>query len=239
MYISSFIDKHCDYVGLMNVLKRDEFLENDTLRELVIIKGLYESYYDGNFNRDSVVKMLEQIKEGSKVPEHKAITQNILISFSKLRPGEKAPFFELPDKTGLTHSLDELRYKKYVYVVFFNTTCTACLQQIKVFSSFKKKYGKQIEFVGICEDKEMKTFKDFCSKNPKYDWLLLFDNSGSKLKSAYEINSLPTYFLIDFEGAFVQVPADGPEEFIDRTFNDITKPKATKVKVGDKNNNKY
>jgi peroxiredoxin len=234
--ISYLINKHCSIDGVMNILKKDAFLENDTLRELVLIKGLYESYYDGAFAKDSIVKMLEQLNKMSLLPEHKLITQNILNSFSKLRPGLQAAFFELPDKTGITHSLDELRSKKYVYIVFFQTTCTACLQQMKVISSFKKKYGKQIEFVGICEDAKMKTFKEFCIKNPQYDWQLLFDNTGNSLKTNYELRSYPTYFLINPDGKFVQVPADGPEDYIDRTFSDITKPVTKKTKVGDKKN---
>jgi len=235
--IESLIDKHCSVDGVMNVLQKDTFLENDTIRELVLIKGLYESYYDGTFIGDSVVKMLGQIKERSQVSEHRLITQNILNSLSKLRPGVQAPFFELPDKTGRTHSIDELRTKKYLYIVFFQIGSTACLQQIKVISSFKKTYGKQIEFVGICEDKNMKEFKEFCNKNPQYDWLLLYDHTGSKLKKNYEITSFPTYFLIDPQGKFIQVPADGPEEYIDRTFNDLTtKSTPKKTKVGDKKN---
>lgn len=235
--ITSLIDKHCSVDGVMNVLQKDAFLENDTIRELVLIKGLYESYYDGSFIGDSIVKMLGELKDSSRVPEHRTIAQNMVNSFSKLRPGVQAPFFELPDKTGRTHSIDELRTKKYLYIVFFQIGSTACIQQMKVISSFKKVYGKQIEFVGICEDKKMKEFKEFCNKNPQYDWLLLYDHTGSKLKTNYEITSFPTYFLIDPQGKFVQVPADGPEEYIDRTFNDLTtKSTPKRTKVGDKKN---
>ncbi len=100
----------------------------------------------------------------------------------------------------------------------------------------KKKYGKHVEFVGICEDKEMNDFKAFSLKNPQYNWLLLYDNTGTRLKKEYEISSFPTYFLIDPQGKFVQAPADGPEEYIDRLFYDMTKPKARKINVGDKKN---
>jgi len=234
--IANLIDKQCSVDGVMNVLKKDVFLENDTIRELVLIKGLYESYYEGAFKKDSIVKMLDNIRKISTIPEHKLITQNILNSFSKLRAGVQSLYFELPDKTGLTHSIDELRTNKYLYIIFFKTDNTACLQQMKVISSFKKKYGKQIEFVGIGEDKDLKAFKEFCDKNPQYDWLLLYDNTGIKLKTNYEIKSFPTYFLIDPEGIFIQAPADGPEEYIERTFLDLTKPVSKKTKVGSKKN---
>lgn len=223
--------------GTLAVLKTDDFLKNDTICELVLIKGLYESYYDGTFNRGSIVAILEQIIVESKIAEHQRIAKNILNSFSKLHAGANAPFFQLPDKTGRTNSLDELRTKKYVYILFFDANCNSCLQQMKVIPSLKKKYGARIEFVSISVDKNLSDFKKFCLQNPKFDWLLLYDNSGVELKNKYEIKSLPAYFLINPEGKFVQAPAEGPDGDIDRLFYDITKPKAKRHNIGDKTNN--
>ncbi len=230
------INDRASFNGALMVLKTDKFLQNDTIRELVLIKGLYECYYDGSFKRGSVVVVLEQIIVESKIAQHQRIAQNILNSFSKLHAGAIAPYFELPDKTGLTHSLDELRSKKYVYILFFDANCTSCLQQMKVIPSLKKEYGARIEFVSISVDKTNVDFKKFCLKNPKYDWLLLYDNSGTQLKKNYEIKSLPTYFLINPEGKFVQAPAESPDGDIDRVLYDITKPKGKRHKVGDKTN---
>jgi peroxiredoxin len=179
---------------------------------------------------------LEQIKDESSVIENKQIAENILNSFSKLKSGALAPSFELPDKTGLTHSLDELRSKKFIYILFFDQQCTTCLQQMKMILSLKKQYGTHIEFVGISIDKTNAEFKNFCLRNPEYNWLFLFDNSGTQLKNNYEIKSLPAYFLIDMEGKFVQAPAESPDGNIVRTFYDITKPKSKKHNVGDKSN---
>ncbi|MDO9187348.1 MAG: TlpA disulfide reductase family protein [Bacteroidia bacterium] len=223
--------------GTLAVLKTDGFLKNDTICELVLIKGLYESYYDGTFNRGSIVAILDQIIVESKIPEHQRIAKNIINSFSKLHAGAIAPYFELPDKAGRTHSLDQLRSKKYVYILFFDANCNSCLQQMKVLPSLKKKYGARIEFVSISVDKNISDFKKFCLQNPKFDWLLLYDNSGVELKNKYEIKSLPAYFLIDPEGKFVQAPAEGPDGDIDRLFYDITKPKAKRHNIGDKTNN--
>ena len=230
------INDRGSFSGALVVLKTDDFLQNDTIRELVLIKGLYESYYDGTFKRGSIIAILEQIIVESKIAEHKRIAQNILNSFSKLHAGAMAPHFELPDKTGLTHNLDELRSKKYVYLLFFDANCTSCLQQMKVIPSLKKQYGARIEFVSISVDKTNTDFKNFCLKNPKYDWLFLYDNSGTQLKRQYEIKSLPACFLINPDGKFVQAPAESPDGDIDRVLYDITKPKGKRPGVGDRRN---
>ena len=230
------INDRGSFQGAKEVLMRDPYLKNDTVRELVLIKGLYEAYYDGSFKRESVVAMLQQASAESKIQEHKRISQNILNSFSKLKAGGIAPYFELPDKTGLTHSLDELRNKKYVYLMFFDKDCSSCLQQMKVIPALKKQYGAEITFVSISTDKTNSELKNFSAKNPKYDWLFLYDNSETKLKNDYEIKLLPAYFLINPDGKFIQVPAESPDEDIDRAFYDITKPKGSTHHVGDKRN---
>lgn len=230
------INTRISFSGLMNVLKLDDYLKNDTIRELVLIKGLYESYYDGSFKKSKIINMLDQVVAEAQVPEHKRIAQNILNSFSRLQVGQAAPYFELPDKTGRTHNLDEFKTKKYIYLMFFDANCTSCLQQMKVIPSLRKQYGAKIEFVSISADKATAELAAFCAKNPKYDWLFLYDNSGSQLKANYEIKSLPAYFLISPEGKFIQVPAESPEGDIERAFYDITKPKGKRVNVGDKRN---
>jgi peroxiredoxin len=230
------INDRGSFSGTMELLKRDAFLQNDTLRELVLIKGLYEAYYDNSFKRPSVVAILQQIVQETTIEEHKRIAQNILNSFSNLKAGTSAPYFELPDKTGLTHSLDELRTKKYVYLMFYDVNCSACQQQMKIIPSLIKMYGERITFVSVSADKTNADLKNFQSKNLKYNWLFLYDNTQGKLKKDYEIKALPSYFLIDPEGKFIQVPAESPEEDIDRIFYDIVKPKAKSHGIGDKKN---
>lgn len=120
--------------------------------------------------------------------------------------------------------------------MFYDANCSSCQQQMKIIPSLIKKYGDRITFVSISTDKTNADLKNFQTKNPKYTWLFLYDNSLGKLKSDYEIKSLPTYFLIDSDGRFIQVPADSPDEDIDRAFYDITKPKAKTHGIGDKKN---
>ena len=69
---------------------------------------------------------------------------------------------------------------------------------------------------------------------PKYDWLFVYDNSKGQLRTNYEIKAIPSYFLINPEGKFVQIPAESPEGDIDRAFYDIVKPKIKLHNVGSK-----
>jgi len=200
------------------------------------MKGLYESYYDGSFKKTGIAAILKQLSSDSKIEEHRRIAQNMLSSFSKLQKGVMAPYFELPDRTGLTHSLDELRAKKYVYVMFYDPNSSASLEQMKVIPSLKKVYGGKIEFVSISTDKSNTELQAFLAKNPKYDWTFLYDNTNGDLKKKYEILALPAYFLIGMDGKFLQVPAESPATDIEQVFYDLTKVKNKLHGVGNKQN---
>ena len=121
--------------------------------------------------------------------------------------------------------------------MFFDVSCSACMQQMKVLPSLKKQYGTQIEFVSVSLDLSKGDFKNFCINNPKFDWLFLHDNVAAQMRKKYEIKSLPAYFLINPLGNFMQVPAESPVGDIDRIFYDITKPKWKKHNIGSKKNN--
>jgi peroxiredoxin len=230
------IDNRGSFSAAVNALKRDIFIKNDTIAELVLLKGLYEGYYDGTFKKDGIMGILQQVISESNIVKHQQIAQNILNSFSKLKKGSIAPFFELPDKMGVTHNLDELRAKKYVYLMFFDEKSTASMEQMKVIPSLKKVYGERIEFVCISSDKTNLELKNFQAKYPKYDWLFLYDDTADKIKKQYEVLSLPFYFLIGMDGKFVRAPADSPEEDIEQLFFDLTKIKNKLHNIGSKEN---
>jgi peroxiredoxin len=232
------MNDRASYPAAVNALRRAGDIPNDTIAELVLLKGLYETYYDGSFKKSAIKAILQQMAAESRIAEHQKIAQNILSSFSPLQKGTMAPAFELPDKTGQTHSLDELRTKKFVYIMFFDDDCSACMEQMKVIPALKKTYGEQITFTGISTDKTNTELKNFQLKNPKYDWLFLYDNTGAQLKKNYEIVSLPAYFLVGPDGKFIQVPANSPDEDIEQTFYDLTKVKSKLHGVGNKQNQK-
>lgn len=230
------INNRGSYPAAVAALRRNIYIPNDTIAELVLLKGLYESYYDGSFKKNGITAILRQISSDSRIAEHRHIAQDMLNSFSKLQKGVMAPFFELPDKGGVTHSLDELRAKKYVYVMFYDAGCSACLDQMKVIPSLEKVYGAKVEFVSISTDRTNAALQEFLAKNPKYNWTFLYDNSNGKLKKDYEISALPAYFLIGMDGKFIQVPAESPDEDIEQVLYDLTKAKSRLHGVGNKKN---
>lgn len=207
-------------------------LKSDSLRELVLLKGLPDFYYMPDFNRDNVIVILEQLKQKTKSEEHKKIASNILSSFKKLEPGKPAPDFTLKDKNGKEVSLSDFK-GKYVYLDFWATWCGPCLQEMKVVPELHKAYGNKIVFISISIDDDIEKMKTFLEKNPKYEWIFLYTGK-SKLKDEYEIRTVPSYFLIGPDGNFVESPAERPSAGIEGKFIKITRPPKKNIKIGEK-----
>lgn len=221
------INERASYDGLMGIMAIDKLLHNDTLRELAMLKGLWELYYTPGFDKDNILKIIGFVASKGKISEHQKIANNILILLKKGSPGTKAPDFQLPDKNGKIISLADFK-GKFVYLDFWASWCTPCLQEMKLIVDLKKKFGNKISFICISMDKDIEMMKKFLVKNPNYDWTFLHIDDETNIEQ-YGVKTVPTYFLISPEGNFVESPAKKPSENIEKTFYNLSKAKEKKL----------
>lgn len=221
------------YPELLSNLKKDTLLKNERLRELVLMKGLYENYYTKLFNQKAIDTIFSQIATGSPYPEHRQIANNILLKTSKLAPGKPAPDFKLLDVRGKETSLSDFK-GKYVYLNFWATWCVPCLQEMRVMESLHQKYGDKVVFLSVSIDKNQAMMDDYLAKHKEYGWVFLHYGHNKKIKEIYDISNIPAYFLIDPDGKFLQSPADSPINYIELTIAKLLQAPDKKIRVGDK-----
>lgn len=102
---------------MKNQFKEDKSITNDTLRELLILKGLLDFYYSPDFDKKQVQSVIEQLYRETKYSENKAIAFHMLQIINQLQPGAPAPDFTAIDKIGNTVNLSN--YKgKHIYLNF-------------------------------------------------------------------------------------------------------------------------
>ena len=213
------VNTTANHDACMRILGGDKLLENDTLRELVFLKGLSEIYYNPAYKRANVLKLIDHIASNSLIQAHRTIASNVLRTFSALQPGSMAPNFTVSDRKGKAHSLSD--YKgKYLYLMFWTSNSTASMQEMKLLPALKRKYGDKITFITISEFQDSLAEKQFM-KTPRYDWTFLHTIEGQTLKDSYEIKSYPAYYLINPQGKFVQVPALSPVQSIESSLYEI------------------
>lgn len=218
--IYNSINAFADYKDLWQQFKSDKMIKSDSLRELIILKGLSEFYYSPDFNQQAVLSLVEQFNRDTKIARHRQMSHNLLQHIYQLQPGAEAGNFSAVDKTG--HMVSLAGFKgKFVYLSFFSGKSLNSLREMPKIADLKKKYGDKVAFVSICLDDSLHTYQDYLKANPKFDWPILFNNSNinkMNAKSLYNIKGVPAFFFINPQGQLVQSPAPAPSEGIEYKF---------------------
>ncbi|WP_317897017.1 TlpA family protein disulfide reductase [Aurantibacillus circumpalustris] len=228
------INVKADYSSLLDFVRQDKFLQSDSLRELVILKNLWNFYYSNDFQPEAVENIVTQLQLQTKIKEHKAIASTMLAFFNKMQVGSAAPGFSARNKDNTVSSFSA--YKgRWVYLNFFSTNNVESLKEMPKIASLKKKFGDKIVFLSICLDDSVNTYKNYLRMNPKFDWPIWFSNDKSFTKTAkenYYVTGNEAYFLINNSGYLAQSPALSPSQGIEFNLNIIFKVRQQNTKTG-------
>ena len=130
-----------------------------------------------------------------------------------LKNGDMSPFFSYESIDGKTVSLSDFK-GKYVYIDVWATWCAPCISQVPYLKALEKRFhSKNIVFVSISVDKEdvKGKWKQMVADKALGGVQLFADNSfDSDFMTAYAINSIPRFILIDPQGKIVDLEAPRP-----------------------------
>lgn len=193
---------------------RSTFAEINKIESEYIKNQLLNSFrYGFSPNRADLDVFYSLLMETSTDAEYK---EKITEKYEKIRvltPGNESPEFAYPDRNGDVISLDDLK-GNYVYVDVWATWCGPCKREIPYLKELTKEYeGKDIKFVSISidevkdknkwlammDEKEMEGVQLFADK----DW-------SSDFVTAYAIEGIPRFILIDKEGNIVSADVERP-----------------------------
>ena len=223
--IETNISQKRNYSAVMaDILKADSLFKNDTLRELLLLKGLNEFYYMPKINKRNVLSLLSFIERSGKGKENKKIAHNTIYLLTKMAEGTKAPAFSLTDLNKKTVSLSDFK-GKYVYLDFWASWCMPCLQEMKLKQNLKDKYSSDIAFVSISIDKNYKAYKSYLDKNKNLNSVFLYGGNADSLRELFNVKAIPAFYLIDKDGDLLKSPAKKPSENIEELFQQLSKEK--------------
>lgn len=229
--IFNSINSFADYNDLRNQFNSDKTITNDTIKELIILKGLIDFYYSPDFDKRQVQSVIEQLYRSTPSVQNKKIAFNLLQTIYQLQPGAPAPDFTANDKAGLKVNLSY--YKgKYIYLNFFSTESDISLKEMQKITDLKKKFNDKVTFISVCINDSVKPYKQYLKSNPKQDWVILHQAANSTARQAYNITSLSGYFFINQQLQLVQSPALTPSEGIEYKFHALFRPKRKNTITG-------
>jgi thiol-disulfide isomerase/thioredoxin len=207
------INSKSSLIELKATLAQDNVLINDTLKEMVILKGIHDGFYEMEFSRGGLLKILDSLTLSTKIDLHKKIGQDIRFKVTKLLVGFKPPAFQLYDKNNQLKSLDNFK-GSYVYINFCTTQNYACLKELEQLKRIQEKYGKYVTIVSISLDESLDDMRNYVNRKG-YKWTFLHYGNQPDIIKEYDLRALPTYYLLDREGKLVWSPAPTPTENFD------------------------
>lgn len=155
---------------------------------------------------------------------HAQETEDLDVKYTKglLSEGTMAPDFAIRDpKTGKeTFRLSAMRPQKvdgkalpgvWTLIDFWASWCSDCRREMPVVKEINDKFFNRLQVVGVSFDTETAKMRAYCKEN-RVDWLQYCEGvkwKDTKISKQYNIQWLPTMYLIDPEGkvAFTTVMA--------------------------------
>lgn len=214
---------------LMAAMKKDLFLVNPEIREMVMIDKLGKLFYERYDQKRNILVILDSVAHHAAYPLSATIAKNVMRYITSLEPGFPAPAINLQNERDSMNSVTWKKYEgKFVYLNFFETWNDNGKVDMRIISELKEKYGDYVSFLSVCVDPKKADFDQYLEENPKFDWDIVYLGQDSKLKTDFRVSQTPAYFLIDQSGFIALAPAptprpDGEYESIDKTFFYIKK----------------
>jgi peroxiredoxin len=217
--IHQIIDADKSLIQLTETINRTGLFSNDSFKELVILKGMYDELYSNTFSKEALLTILDSLMIATNIHENREIAGNIKCKVTKLMTGYKPPDFELYTLDSVLTELSNLK-GKYVYLNFCTSLSYNCLNHFEILKNLFQKYHDRLNVVTILVYDDPEKIRKII-KEKDYPWLFLFPEKESKVLNDYNIKAFPTYYLLDPEGILVMSPALSPTENFENYFKNL------------------
>ncbi len=215
--IPYLINRKQDAEAVKETLILHPAVPNMKLAELILIKEIFDTYFQDYFNREALLSLLDKIIIDPESKEHAVYAAGVKDHLTRLKTGNKPPGFKLTNKKNQHVSLDDFR-GKYVYLNFCTPDNYSCLKEYPFLNAIHNIHKDYLAVVTIMITEEHQNMVRFMEKNG-YDWTALFYGNDDQLLMDYNVRAFPTCYLVDPEGVLLRSPAQlATEGFEEQLF---------------------
>lgn len=201
---------NANYIGAWEIFNKDKFIENEQLRELVFIKGLFEFYTDPEIAKAAVYKCLQYATSNCISNEHRIIAKRLVDFIVKFSRNNSAPNFQLKSTEQKEINLKTFKGKKLI-LCFGAAWSTDFISEMMVLEKYDNKFGNKVKRIIVCIDNDIKPIQDIAKKN-KWDVTICSMNTMPELLQVYNIHTIPQFFLINESSLFIEAHAEMPSK---------------------------
>ena len=161
------------------------------------------------FKRDSASfefaqRKWEEFQENNPHLEYTEAVQAALYKALKLQPGQPAPEFTLYDLDGQPISLNQFK-GQVVLLDFWASWCGPCIGDLPALRAIKEKAADQpLVFLNLSLDTDEAAWREAIDKHEIEGVHVRADGWGADVAKSYQVNSLPSYYLVDSLGSIVE-----------------------------------
>ncbi len=198
------------------------------LRELLLLKGIYEVHSQEYYELNKEVDLLDKLIGNSPYATHRLIALHIKQKITHLKANYLAPILNIKSPKGVFNALSN--GSKYTYLSFFNSWDESFQEEMALMETMTDKYGDDLEIVCIAVDQDTIQFdvlkKEYGKKirfvhyNFQSEVLLDFRIQEFRL-DRYDIKAATKHYLVDPDGYLVFSPAKAPTKGFYKDFQRI------------------
>jgi peroxiredoxin len=202
--------------AIRQTLYMNPVFNNDTICELVILKGLHDAFFPGdpNMKRDyphtQLYLTLDSVRTINRYSfTDETVTNIVNKAFTRYKPVEYGNL-SLINCNKETFKLSSLK-GQYVYFAFYDTRNYTCQKELKLFVKMASKHEKDVRFVLIITNPPEEDFLAFCKKY-NHTFTVLYAGPGNELLTRFGVTVFPHYMLFDPYGFVILTAAPAPSE---------------------------
>ena len=206
-----------------NTLKQKMLAEprvgDEKFADYLILKGLKDAYYAGNFPKENLVAVADSMTSALKDKQFKKIAATLSKKFTTLLCGFPPPQIILKDVNGEEYYLEKSS-GKFVYLTFYNPnsyTANADLELLK--QIYKEVPPEMMEIVTVFVSQNKDDMKKFLDSDKEIKWKFLWYGFDNQLLKNYDVRAYPVYYLVNPDGNLVMNPAPSPQEDFPSKFS--------------------
>ena len=165
---------------------------------------LIDGFKRGSKDFSATKDKWEEFQEINPHPEYTEAVQAALYKALKLQPGQPAPEFTLYDLDGQPVSLSQFK-GQVVLVDFWASWCGPCIGDLPDLRRIKRKAANQpLVFLNLSLDTDEAAWREAVDKHEIEGVHVRADGWGADVAKSYQVNSLPSYYLVDSQGLIVE-----------------------------------
>lgn len=176
-------------------------IRDQSLKELVAIKWLYDLINQSQFDQFKVMDLLQKIGAGISSQQNRDMLTHVLNHTSINIIGLPAPNFVMKTIEGKKKKLSDFK-GKYIYLNFENSVIDQTQKDLDVLLRFQNDYKNDLLILNVGMYDLPESAKKLSQRYSGKMQFMLADNSD-EVKELYKIKSIPSFFLIDKDGNFL------------------------------------